>query len=199
MRTAFCFNLDGTITTTEVIPCIASKIGLSNETAILTHAALDGKIPFDSCFKVICLLLGQIPTGKVQEIVATIPLDKNIISFIHSHRPDSFLVTEVLDLWVHPISRFCGCECFSSKSAIHGGKLTLTKLVNKAEAVFEIRARGYERIVAIGNSTIDDPMLRAADIAIAFGGILELSSAIISASDYIIHEGAALCRMLQAL
>ena len=199
MCTAFCFNLDGTITTTEVTPCIASEIGLSNEIAMLTHAVMDGKIPFEPTFKLICRILNQIPTDKVQKIVATIPLDEDIITFIHRHRSCSFIVTGKLDFWVHPVFRFCGCESFSSTSIINEGRLMLNKIIDKAEIIRDIRSRGYKRVVAVGNSTIDDAMLRAADIAIAFGGILAPSKSVISVSDYVIHNGAALCRTLQEL
>jgi phosphoserine phosphatase len=199
MRTAFCFNLDGTVTTTEVLPCIASEIGISDEIATLTRATMDGCIAFEPALKLLCLILGQVPTDKVHAIVSNIPLDEGIFSFIHNHKADSFLVTGKLDIWVQSISGSCGCEIFSSTSIVEGDKIRLKMILNKGDAVSELRARGYDRIVAIGNSAIDVPMLIAADIAIVFGGVLSPSQLAISVSDYIIHERAALCRMLQML
>lgn len=199
MRTAFCFNLDGTVTTVEVLPCIASEIGISDEVSTLTRATMDGCIAFEASLKLLCLILGQVPTEKVHTIVSNIPLDGVIFSFIQKNKADSFLVTGKLDIWVQSISHSCGCEVFSSKSMIERGKLRLKRIMNKGDAVSEIRARGYDRIVAIGNNAIDAPMLNAADIAIVFGGVLAPSQLAISVSDYIIHERAALCRMLHML
>lgn len=199
MRTAFCFNLDGTVTTTEILPCIASEIGVSDEIATLTRATMDGHIAFEPSIKLLCLLLGQVPTEKIHAIVSNIPLDEAIYSFINTHKADSFLVTGKLDVWVKPISGSCGCKIYSSTSTIEGGTTRLNMILNKGDAVSAIRARGYDRIVAIGNSAIDVPMLIAADVAIVFGGAFSPSQIAISVSDYIIHESVALCRMLQTL
>lgn len=199
MRTAFCFDLDGTVTTTEVLPCIASEIGVSDEIAILTSATMDGHIAFEPSFRLRCLILAQVPEDRVQAIVSNIPLDEAIVSFIHKHKTDSFLVTGNLDIWMHPISQICDCDIYSSEGLYDGGYLKITKILNKAHAVAEIRARGYDRIVAIGDGANDVPMLEASDIGIAFGGVHSPSPSAVSVSDYIIYEGAALCRMLQTL
>ncbi len=199
MRTAFCFDLDGTVTTTEVLPCIASEIGVSDEIATLTRATMDGHIGFEPSFRLRCLILGQVPVARVQEVVEGIPLNESILSFIQLNKADCFLVTGNLDIWVRPIAEKCGCNMYSSKAFNESGELKLTTVLNKGDAVSEIRARGYERVVAIGDGVNDVPMLAAADIGISFGGVHSPSPSAVSVSDYIIHEGDVLCRMLQAL
>ena len=199
MRTAFCFDLDGTVTTTEVLPCIASEIGVADEIAALTRATMDGHIAFEASFRLRCLILRQVPTDKVRSIVANIPLDESIFAFIQANSSDSFLVTGNLDVWVQPIAEKCGCEIYSSTGFMDGGSLVLEKILNKGDAIAEIRKRGYDRVVAVGDGANDVPMLTAADIGIAFGGVHLPSSVTVAAADYIIQEGAALCRMLETL
>ena len=199
MRTAFLFDLDGTVTTTEVLPCIASELGIADEIATLTGATINGHIEFEPSFRLRCLILGRVPIERVRAIAADIPLDPEIVSFIRARRADSFLVTGNLDVWVKPISELCGCEMYSSVASISEGNVKLERILDKGHAAADIRARGYERIVAIGDGANDVPMLNEADISIAFGGVHSPAPSAVSAANYIVHEGAALCRMLRVL
>ncbi len=198
-RTAFCFDLDGTVTTAEVLPCIASEIGVSDEIATLTRATMDGHIEFEPSFRLRCLILGQVPVARVQEVVKGIPLNESILSFIQTNKADCFLVTGNLENWILPIAERCGCRMYSSKGYSEAGELKLTTILNKGDAVSKIREQGYERVVAVGDGMNDVPMLEAADIGISFGGVHSPSPSAVSVSDYIIHEGDVLCRMLRAL
>lgn len=75
MKTAFCFDLDGTLTKTEILPCIASDLGVSDEIATLTRATMEGHIEFEPSFRLRCLILGQVAPEVVRAIVTNIPLD----------------------------------------------------------------------------------------------------------------------------
>src|SRR5690625_19018 len=51
MKTAFCFDLDGTVTTQEILPLISKEVDLHEEINLLTQLTLDGLIPFQNSFK----------------------------------------------------------------------------------------------------------------------------------------------------
>lgn len=199
MRTAYCFDLDGTLTTTEILPCIASEIGVSDEIATLTRATMDGHIAFEPSFRLRCLILGQVPAEKVRAIIEDVPLEESVLDFIRTHQKDCFLVTGNLDVWIEPLVQKCGCSVFSSEGFFEQGRLKLGRILNKGDAVAQLRAQGYDRIVAVGDGANDVPMLESADVSIAFGGVHSPASAAIAVSDYVIHEGAVLCRTLTAL
>lgn len=198
-NTAFCFDLDGTVTTVEVLPCIASELGISEEMAVLTRSTMDGNIPFDSSFRLRCLLLGQIANDKVRKIVADVPLDDNISSFIREHANDCYIVTGNLDIWITPLIEKLGCSVFSSKGVYHDGLLRVEKILNKSDAVIELKHRGYDRVVAIGDGANDSSMLKEASIGIAYGGVHAPASSAIAAADAIVYESSTLCHMLRTL
>jgi HAD superfamily phosphoserine phosphatase-like hydrolase len=199
MRTAFCFDLDGTVTRTEILPSIASELGIAEEIATLTRATMDGFIDFIPSFRLRCLILGTIPPERISQIVAAVPLNNDVVGFIKGNSANCFLVTGNLDIWVGRIAEQCGATLYSSVATFKDGKLSLETILNKGDAIEDIRARGFDRVVAIGDGANDMPMFRAADVSIAFGGVHAPSHAAITAADYVIHEGEALCSLLEAL
>ncbi|CAI8812927.1 HAD family hydrolase [Pseudomonas sp. IT-P2] len=199
MKTAFCFDLDGTVTSTEILPCIASELGVADEISTLTRATMDGLISFEASFRLRCLILSRVPPERICSIAKEIPINADILSFIQKNKNNTFIVTGNLDIWIQPILDLCGCQVFSSKGVYEGNILHVNNVLNKAHAISKIRASGYDRIVAIGDGANDAPMLAAADISIAFGGVHSPSTTAKNAAQYIIHEGATLCKMLHAL
>lgn len=198
--TAFCFDMDGTITKAELLPCIASELGISDEIAILTKATMDGHIEFEPSFRLRCLLLGQIDPQVVQRIVAAVPLDENLLHFIADHKEDCFILTGNLDIWIQPILERCDCRSFSSSGEYVDGKLQLKNILNKAHAIRSIRDElCYQRVVAVGDGANDAQMLNLADVGIAFGGVHSAAQSAIQASKYVVHNGRTLCSMLRTL
>jgi HAD superfamily phosphoserine phosphatase-like hydrolase len=199
-RTAFCFDMDGTITRVEVLPCIASELGIADEMAALTKATMDGHIDFEPSFRLRCLLLGQIDPEVVRRIVGAIPLDPDVLDFISERREDCFILTGNLDVWIRPIVEACGCHAFSSTGFYGDGRLNLRSILNKAHALQEIRDRfGYGQIVAVGDGANDAAMLDLASVGIAFGGVHRPAQSAILASTYVVNDGHSLCRLLRAL
>lgn len=100
MKTAFCFDLDGTITSQEILPILAKEVDLYDEISTLTKVTMDGLIPFEKSFKLRVRLLSDIPISRVQTVIDGIELQKDIINFIKNNKDDCFIVTGNLDIWI---------------------------------------------------------------------------------------------------
>jgi phosphoserine phosphatase len=200
VNTAFCFDLDGTITRREILPAIASEVGLSEEIALLTRLTIQGLIPFESSFRLRCAILREVPVSRVREIVADIPLDPLIESFIRDNRERCAVATGNLDIWVGDLIERLGCRSATSKGIAKGDRLdSVARVLRKDEPVATLRARGFTRVVAIGDGFNDIPMFETADTGVAFGGVHPPISEIVGLSNYVVFGSKSLCRLLNTL
>jgi phosphoserine phosphatase len=200
VTTAFCFDLDGTLTRQEILPAIASEIGLFEELTLLTSLTMRGLIPFESSFRLRCRILQDIPLSRVREIVASIPLEPTVETFIRENRERCAVVTGNLDVWVRDLVAQLGCRAFSSVATSTGDRLTgLAQIIRKNESVDALRSEGFKRVVAIGDGFNDIPMFRAADLSVAFGGVHPPVPELVDEANYLVFRGASLCRLLSML
>ena len=201
MTTAYCFDLDGTLTCQELLPLIASLAGLEDEISVLTQATSDGLLPFDKSFKLRVRLLRDLPLQQIHAALrGGIELDPDILDFIRQNPERSFVLTGNLDLWVKPILDQLGIQSFCSESRLNGeGQLEgVEHVLHKGDAVSSLRDR-FDRIVAVGEGLNDVPMFEAADWRIAFGGVRTPNKVLMDLSDFVVREGRALCRLLGTL
>jgi phosphoserine phosphatase len=196
VRTAYCFDLDGTITREEILPLLAAELDLYEEIYALTEATIKGVIPFRKSFLLRCRLLGELPVSRAQSVITRISLFQGVVDFIHAHKENCFLLTGNLDVWVKPLADMLGCNMYSSSASVENDRIiNVTHVLNKGDAVEEIR-KTYDRIVAIGDGMGDVPMFEKADVRIAFGGTHPPVQSLIQFTDYLTFSERSLCSLL---
>lgn len=194
----FAFDLDGTVTTEEILPRLAREIGLEREMALLTRLTLDGSIDFEVSFRLRFHLLRHIPLGRAREIVVATPLDPAIAGFIREHAAQCVIMTGNVDCWIEPLLERLNCACWCSKTAISEDGPRLVSILDKGRAVRELKKRGH-RVIAIGESANDVPMFREADMGIAYAGVHEPAEALKEVAGRMAANGKELCAMLAAM
>lgn len=194
----FAFDLDGTVTTRELLPLMAEAAGLDAEIARLTAMTLRGDIPFAASFRQRFSMLAHVPLQRMHDITAAVPLDPFIMDFIAKNRHCCVLVTGNLDCWIAPLVERLGCPCLSSRSCIQNGELTLESILDKGDAVRTLRQRA-RHIIAIGESVGDIPMFLAADLGIAYSGVHNPVPGILDLARHVAGNGAELCGILQGI
>ena len=196
--TVFAFDLDGTVTASEILPVLARELDLVEELELLTSLTLSGAIPFAASFKLRFHILKSLPLPVVRDIVASVPLDPDIEAFIHERRAQCRIVTGNLDVWIEPVVRRLGCEAYCSRSAVRGDQLVIAEILDKGLAVRDLKQR-HGRVVAVGESANDIPMFERADVGVAYGGVHAPVPDILRLADHVAHDGKELCRLLREL
>lgn len=198
MNRAFCFDLDGTLTTEEILPEIARNAGIHEEIEILTKITMQGLMTFDKSMKLRVKLLSTIPVSTVKKVVASIKIDPDLQRFIKENRENCFIITGNLDVWIEEfiVSNF-GCKFFSSTAEVEGDDLIgVERILQKSSAIKELR-EGFDSIVAIGDGMNDCSMFEFADYGIAYGGVHPPVPTLIKLSDYVCFDGATLSNLLK--
>lgn len=200
MSTAYCFDLDGTLTRQELLPLIATSVGLHDEISALTQATINGVLPFDKSFKLRVRLLRDANIDWIHAALEEqVEFEPSIINFIKERPEQCFVVTGNLDVWVKPILERLGIQSFTSIAAMQDGRLEgVDYILHKGDAVSSLRNR-FEKIVAVGEGMNDVPMFEAADWRIAFGGTHRPNKLLVKLSDFVINDGSSLCRLLNML
>ena len=194
----YAFDLDGTVTTQEMLPLIARELHLGEELGLLTRLTLDGTIGFETSFRLRFHILRSVPVERVQAIAAMVPIDPFIDAFIQQYNNQCAIVTGNLDVWVQPLAQRLGCRFFTSSSEVRDGQLELINVLDKGQALRELALCGGTT-VAIGESFNDIPMFEEADMGVAFGGVHQPVPQLVQTADYVVYNGKALCHLLQML
>lgn len=197
--TCFAFDLDGTITQAELLPLMASELGLEAEMRTLTKLTMDGHIPFEDSFRLRFALLRVADPERIRDVVSHVEVDPHIEAFIQANRERCFVVTGNLDVWIQPLIDRLGCGFYTSKPMIKDGRVTgLQSVMRKNVPALELKQQ-FDRLVAIGDGYNDLPMFDVADIGIAYSGIHFAPDALVSVANYVAFEGKSLCSLLNTL
>lgn len=198
-NTAFCFDLDGTLTRHEVLPILAKEVGLADEIGALTSATMQGVLPFQQSFSLRVRLLSDVSIKRAREIVAAVPLYEMTAAFAKKHHKQCFVITGNLDVWVSGLADRIGCTVLTAQAKSEGDRLSgISVFMDKGEAVKKIKEK-FDRVVAIGDGMNDVPMFEQGDIKIAFGGTHSPADTLIKMADYVTFHERGLCHLLDTL
>ena len=199
MKKIYCFDLDGTITSQELLPLMAAELDLYEEISALTQATINGLIPFEQSFKLRCKLLSDVPIKKVQEVADKVKLNKSIVQFIRENKDNSYVITGNIYEWIQPIIDKLGCEIFCSEGKFKNGRLSgLEKILDKGKVIKQLRVGG-KSIISVGDGMGDVLMFQESDLSIAYGGVHEPIETLMKVSNYLVYDEDSLCRLLNTL
>lgn len=181
-----------------MLPIIAGLAGCREAVALLTELTLKGHIAFETSFRTRFAMLRRIPLARVHKAVGAIPLDPHIESFIRHRKSQCAIVTGNLDLWIAPLIKRLGCRCFASRGMVTPNGLKLLSVMDKGRAVSLLNREG-KRVIAVGESVNDIPMLQTAAVGIAFAGVHKPVPEIRRLARYEAASGEELCDLLESL
>lgn len=192
----FLFDLDGTVTTEELLPRIAREAGIEREIEKLTKLTIAGEIPFEYSFRHRVALLSKIRVSEVQKIVLEVGLNSDIVNFIQSNKERCRIVTGNLDAWVRVLEPLIGVPIISSQVKVDNDTIgPLIKVLNKGDA-----AKSFSgSICSIGDGNNDLPMFSASKFGIAYGGVHPPARTLFETATHAIYDGKTLCRFLSQL
>ena len=195
----FIFDLDGTVTSQETLPLVASHFGVEEEIAELTRQTIRGNVPFMESFIKRVHILGKLPVSEVNDLLAGVPLYEKLHRFILANADKCAVATGNLNCWIGKLSRAVGCTCFCSDADVVDNKVArLNSILKKENVVSRYKSEGCE-VVYIGDGNNDLEAMRLADIAIAAGLTHDPAMSILGVADYVIYTEEALCRQLNQL
>ena len=198
MKPLFVFDLDSTITRCEILPLIARSVGLEDEMARRTEAAMGSELPFAQSFSRRVELLKEVPVSRARAIAAGAALNGEIARFLREYPQRCMILTGNLDVWIEDLVDRLGMRgrCMCSRALVREDRLEgIAEILDKAKACEGLPCP----FVAIGDGSNDIGMLRRADLGIAFGGVRTLCEGMIAAADRVITDEKQLVSLLESL
>lgn len=197
-RYIFLFDLDSTITRQEILPTVAREAGVYEQMSALTESSMRGEVPFKQSFLHRVELLKKIPVSQVQEIVANIKLNEQLVEFIKTYKNRSYIVTGNLDVWIDGLIEKLGMgkNVFCSKALVEDGYVQDVFNIVEKDAVIRQMVLPF---VAVGDGNNDAEMIEAAEIGIGYGGVRNVAPSILSCASHAIYSEERLVEFLQRL
>ncbi len=196
MVDAFLFDLDGTLTSVELLPLIARELGLEAEIRQITDDTVAGKRSFDESFRMRVELLGSVPVERVAEIVRNVPVHEELMAWIQENRSRVWIVTGNLDCWVKGWLDQHDLASYTSTAQIVDGKVQVDKILRKESVLVDFEGL---TTVMVGDGANDAQLIADATVGVGAALVHPVPRVVMEVADFIAMEEVTLCRTLQRL
>lgn len=195
----FLFDLDSTITKQEILPTIAKECGIYDKMRALTEKTMSGEIPFKQSFLQRVDLLKHIHVPVVQDLIADIELNTQIVAFIRDNQQRCHIVTGNLDVWIEKLIAKLGIDknVFSSKGLVNNDGM-LAEVISVLDKNAVVRQMVLP-FVAIGDGNNDAEMIDAADVGIGYGGVRPIATSVLECATHATYDEGILVNLLYRL
>ncbi len=194
----FLFDLDATITRQEILPAVSRKLGVFEKNFSLTKRTMQGEIPFKQSFLDRVELLKKFPVSQVSRLVDEIPVNEKLVEFITNHRQRCYIVTVHLDVWIQEMIKKMGMEdhLFCSRALVRNDYIQdVSDILDKNTVINQMNLP----FVAAGDGNHDAEMIQAAEIGIGYGGVHDVSPAVLAVASHVICQEDKLAEFLERL
>lgn len=175
-------DMDSTIITVECIDEIADCVGLKDEVAAITEAAMRGELDFVGALRQRVAMLRGLDESELERVfverVVLTPGAETLIRTMNAHGAQTVLVSGGFTFFTDRVAEVVGFQVTrANRLEIRDGKLTgevippIVDATTKLETLNEFIAAGnLERndSIAVGDGANDIPMIEAAGLGVAF-------------------------------
>lgn len=195
-QTVYLFDFDGTLTSVELLPLIASELGIEREIAELTEATMAGEVPFEKSLRERVELLRSVPVETVSRIVEEVPVFTRLLDWITDRRRQCVIVTGNLDCWIDGWMQKHGLDYFASHARVGRDGVEIRSILSK-ETV--LRRYAGVRTVMVGDGANDAQAIADADVGIGAALVHNPAPVVIEVADWVIMDEEVLCTTLSRL